>query len=42
MGGSSGLRWPRRLVLLAALTGLLAVLRERKLAQNAERFGLPG
>ena len=41
MGGSRR-RWPRRVLLLAALAGLVATVRERKLAANAKRFGLPG
>ena len=42
MGGSPGRRWPRRLVALAVLAGGVALFRERKLAENARRFGLPG
>ena len=40
--GGSRRRWPRRIVLAAVLAGLAAALRERKLAENAKRFGLPG
>ena len=42
MGALSARRWLGRLLVLAALAGLVAVLRERRLAQNAERYGLPG
>jgi hypothetical protein len=34
-------RWLRRLVVVAAVAGGAAALRERQLAANAKRYGLP-
>ena len=34
-------RWLRGLVVVAAVAGAAAVLRERQLAANAKRYGLP-
>ena len=42
MGQAGRRRWTRRLVTLASVAGGLALYRERKLAENARRFGLPG
>ncbi len=42
VGGAPLRRWVRRLAVVAALVGVAGVVRERKLAENAKRFGLPG
>ncbi len=42
VGRSSSARWLRRLVILVALAAAATALRDRKLAENAERYGLPG
>jgi len=42
MRGPHTRRWPRRLLVAAALVGLTALLRQRRLAENTKRYGLPG
>ena len=32
-------RWPRRLLVLAVLVGLVALARDRQITRNEERFG---
>lgn len=39
---SRGRRWIRRLAVAVAVMGAAAAVRERRLAANARRFGLPG
>ena len=40
VAGSSRWRWPRRIVVVAVTVGAVAAWRERKLQENARRFGL--
>jgi hypothetical protein len=40
--GGAARRWPRRLLAAIALVAAAMALRQRKLAENAKRFGLPG
>ena len=32
-------RWPRRLLVLAVLIGVVALVRDRQISRNEERFG---